>query len=199
MPARFSSDVSERRAQLAHLSQATFDSIIDPPIATAQAIITQVPNPSPELRGTAAKYLAETLATLCGCTRAPLNKMRRLMLQLAPPNIDPYLASYPIAELPSSVEDELLRMADEALHLMPYLKTDEAKEVSHKMLNWIDRLYPMRPAELKRHIKVFTRFVDPPAPIPTDDAHQASIENFRKEIRASNVIDLLKAKPQGRA
>ena len=164
MPTRNTPDQYKwRRKQLAHMDNPNLIArIVDTPIATAEGILDLARyNPkrvSLILRGTAAKQLQNAMGTLAGLKiKTPLRKMRRLIEELCPgvPYQVPY---YPHAELPpKTIIEEIQDLATEVVDHLAYMKTDEAQEISHRMLTLIQK-YDCISNDLKRQVTILAKF-----------------------------------------
>ena len=102
-----------RQQQLSHMEQRKIDQIVDPVIATAESILNYSINPTPTLRGTAAKQIRNAMGAVAGYKGAPMRKMQNLIKKLCPraPYEIPY---YPTAELPpKNIIEEITDLATE--------------------------------------------------------------------------------------
>ena len=65
---------------------------------------------------------------------------------------------YPHAELPpKNIIEEIIDLATEVVDHLPYLKTEEANQISHRMLKLIEK-YDCFSNDLKRQVTIFAKF-----------------------------------------
>jgi hypothetical protein len=214
MPARSNQpdNYKWRRKQLKHIDSLKLERMCAPAIGTADAILNLATyNPkavSMTLRGTAGKYLNDTMGRVAGYKGAPMRKMRALLNKLCPPAIHASAHPYPYKPLPHDIGDEIIDLANEVLRVWPLLRTQEGKDLAHRILTKVTELYPIIPPELKRQVKALAgadpTYSFPPNLLAQFEEHYSLFEqlegkNTPNERYQRAVNFLLKLPPQGNA
>ncbi len=78
------------------------------------------------------------MGSVAGYRGAPIRKTKNLLSKLCTPGIP-----YPYAQLPpKGPGEEIIDIANEAIRLMPHMRTKDAETLAHRLLIKITELYP---------------------------------------------------------